>query len=124
MTAGANDCGQLGLNTKDSSPIPVKVPILSPAPCIDIAATARASFVLTQSGELYSWGSGPMIGQGEGGDRLTARTVTVPTGVSRLLSCGCVGVAALATAAPGIPLLPYILRGVLFLAFVVHHMTS
>lgn len=50
--------GQLGNWSNATSPAPVGVMLMAPAPAIDVAATSNASFAVTGDGSLYAWGRG------------------------------------------------------------------
>lgn len=62
---GANANGQLGTGTSsDKLPLPVK--ITTPAPLVEVAANATASFGVTAAGKLVSWGGATDADSGHG----------------------------------------------------------
>lgn len=78
---GANTDGQLGTgSTNDKLVVPVK--INTPAPLVEIAANASASFGLTAEGKLISWGGKTPADSGHGNTSAKSPTAVASVGGS------------------------------------------
>ena len=84
---GFNESGQLGSGNTANLPSPTKVTV-GGAKFTDIATGGFHSFALTDSGEVYSWGSGffGQLGLGTSGtdtNKASPQKITMPDGVTK-----------------------------------------
>ena len=87
--AGANNAGQLGINTTDAAAHPTPVDITPPASALDnativsVAAGHSHSFLVTSDGKLYAFGDNTtgQLGLGDTTARTTPTLVPLPDGV-------------------------------------------
>ena len=64
FTWGRGDGGALGHGTTENNDVPTEVQTLKNMHITRAAAGLYTSLVLTRSGEMWSWGSGPALGHG------------------------------------------------------------